>query len=57
WINDCEYIVKKKNPKNQAEKRAIHMKILSTEGNTYQFEYNLVGEPRKEKGTAVKVSE
>ncbi len=57
WINDCEYIVKKKNPKNQAEKRAIHMKILSTEGNTYQFEYNLVGAPRKEKGTAVKVSE
>lgn len=56
WINDCEYIVTKKNPKNQAEKRAIHMKILSTEGNTYLFEYNIVGDTRKEKGTAVKVS-
>tara|TARA_R100000935_G_scaffold55682_2_gene85955 strand:- start:48545 stop:48919 length:375 start_codon:yes stop_codon:yes gene_type:complete len=55
WINACEYIVTKKNPKNQAEKRAIHMKILATEGSTYTFEYNIVGETRKEQGTAVKV--
>ncbi|MAZ72440.1 MAG: DNA topoisomerase IV [Flavobacteriaceae bacterium] len=56
WINACEYIVTKKNPKNQAEKRAIHMKILATDGDTYTFEYNIVGETRKERGTAVKVS-
>ena len=56
WINDCEYIVTKKNPKNQAERRAIHMKILTTEENTYIFEYNIVGESRKEKGTAKKVA-
>jgi len=55
WINPCEYIVTKKNPKSQAEKRAIHMKILATEGATYTFEYNIVGETRKERGTAVKV--
>ena len=55
WINTCEYIVTKRNPKNQAEKQAIHMKILSTEGNSYTFEYNIVGEHRKERGTAVKV--
>ncbi|MFT5436967.1 MAG: hypothetical protein ACI840_001619, partial [Ulvibacter sp.] len=30
WINDCEYIVKKINPKNRAEEKAIHMKILTT---------------------------
>lgn len=55
WINSCEYVVTKKNPKNQAEKRAIHMKILATEGAMYTFEYNIVGEIRKERGTAVKV--
>lgn len=56
WLNDCEYIVTQKNPKNQAEKRAIHMKILTTENNTYTFEYSMVGEARKEKGTAKKIS-
>lgn len=55
WINKCEYVVTKKNPKNQAEKRAIHMKILATDGAKYTFEYNIVGEIRKEQGTAVKV--
>lgn len=56
WINSCEYVVTKKNPKNQAEKRAIHMKILATEGDTYMFEYNIVGEVRKERGTAIKTN-
>ena len=57
WINDCEYIVKKRNPKNRTEEQAIHMKILTTDGNTYLFEYNIVGDTRKEKGTARKVSD
>ena len=57
WINDCEYIVQKLHPKNQAEKKAIHMKILSSSGDTYLFEYNVVGKDRKEKGTATKVSD
>ena len=56
WINDCEYIVQKINPKSMAEEKAIHMKILTTDGNTYTFEYNVVGEDRKERGKAVKVS-
>ncbi len=56
WINDCEYIVKKQNPKNRAEEKAIHMKILTTNGDTYLFEYNVVGQTRKERGTAIKVS-
>ena len=42
WINDCEYIVKKINPKKMAEEKAIHMKILTTKGNEYNFEYNIV---------------
>ena len=52
WINDCEYIVKKINPKNRAEEKAIHMKILTTKTNEYLFEYNIVGDPNKQKGTA-----
>ncbi|MFT4670276.1 MAG: hypothetical protein ACI9M9_002490 [Flavobacteriaceae bacterium] len=52
WINDCEYIVKKINPKNRAEEKAIHMKILTTTTNTYLFEYNIVGDSNKKRGTA-----
>ena len=55
WINDCEYLVKNKNPKNRAEEKPIHMKILTTKGNSYTFEYGLVGETKKQRGTAVKV--
>ena len=55
WINDCEYIVKKINPKNMAEEKAIHMKILTTKGNEYNFEYNIVGDTNKQKGTANKI--
>lgn len=55
WINDCEYIVTKRNPKNRSEQQAVHMKILYTEGNTYTFEYSLVGKTRKEKGLVTKL--
>lgn len=54
WINDCEYIVKKLRPKNRTEEKAIHMKILTTKGSSYVFEYNVVGDTKKQKGTAVK---
>ena len=56
WINYCEYIVQKINPKNRAEKKAIHMKILTTQNNTYLFEYNIVGDSQKQKGTAKKIN-
>ncbi len=55
WINDCEYIVQKLHPKSMAEEKAIHMKILTTEKNTYTFEYGLVGAINKERGTAKKI--
>lgn len=57
WINDCEYIVQNLNPKNQAEKKAIHMKILSTSANEYRFEYNTVGNSKKQKGVAKRVTQ
>lgn len=55
WINDCEYIVKKLHPKNMAEEKSIHMKILSTTADSYTFEYRVVGSANKSIGTALKV--
>lgn len=55
WINDCEYLISNLNPKNRAEEKPIHMKILTTEDNSYTFEYGLVGESKKQRGTVVKV--
>ena len=57
WINDCEYIVKKLNPKNMDEQKSIHMKILYTERDTYTFEYSIVGQTKKERGVARKISD
>ena len=56
WINDCEYIVKKLYPQGLSEEKAIHMKILSTKENEYQFEYNIVGDANKQKGKVRKVN-
>ena len=56
WINDCEYVVKKLHPKNMAEEKAIHMKILSTTDNSYTFEYGIVGKSEKSRGTAIKTN-
>ena len=54
WINDCEYVLKNLNPKNKAEEKPIHIKILTTTESSYTFEYNVVGDNRKFKGTAHK---
>lgn len=55
WINDCEVIFKTINPKNRAESKDIHLKILTTTKDAYQFEYSYVGESKKQQGTAVKL--
>ncbi len=60
WINDCEFVQKKINPKNKSEEQAIHFKILSTTTTSYTFEYQLaVKDPYKkrrvEKGLATKL--
>ena len=55
WLNDCEYILTNLNPKNRAEEKPLHIKIITTKDNTYTFEYGLVGDPNKQRGTAVKV--
>lgn len=55
WINDCEYVLEKINPKNMAEKQAIHMKILTTAENSYTFEFSRLGDTKKQKGTVTKI--
>tara|TARA_R110000868_G_scaffold102777_1_gene283271 strand:+ start:396 stop:764 length:369 start_codon:yes stop_codon:yes gene_type:complete len=56
WINDCEVIFKTINPKNMAEKKDIHLKILTTTDSSYTFEYSYVGETKKQKGIAYKIN-
>lgn len=56
WINDCEMIFKTINPKNRAEQKDVHLKILATTNNTYTFEYGYVGSPIKQKGEAKRVN-
>ena len=61
WINDCEFVMKKLHPKNMSEEKAIHMKILTTDKDSYTFEYSLaIKETNKarrvEKGVARKVN-
>jgi len=55
WINDCEYVIQKMNPKNMQEKKAIAMKILSTSDNSYTFEFGIVGSAEKQTGTVKKI--
>ena len=56
WINDCEYVLQKINPKNQAEKKAILIKILTTDKSTYTFQFSEVGKTNSSTATARKVS-
>lgn len=55
WVNDCEFILQKLHPKNMQEEKAISMKILFTEKNTYTFEYSFVGSNKKERGVVTKL--
>ena len=56
WVNDYEFILQKTHPKNMKEKKAISMKILSTKGKTYTFEYSFVGEAKKQTGIVTKIN-
>lgn len=55
WVNDCEYVIQKKHPKNMAEEKAIQMKILTTTANSYTFEFGMVGSDAKQTGTVIKL--
>ena len=57
WVNDCEYILKNLNPKNMAEEKPLQIKIITTEKDSYTFEYSLVGSPEKQRGTVRRVTD
>jgi hypothetical protein len=57
WINDCEVIYKTINPKNMAERKDIHLKILTTTDSSYTYEYSYVGDTNKQKGVAYKIED
>ena len=56
WINDCEVIFKTINPKNMADYKDIHLKMLITTDSSYTYEYSYVGETKKQKGIAYKIN-
>lgn len=56
WVNDCEYILTNLRPKNMAERQPIHIKILTTENDSYTFEYGLVGAAEKQRGKVRKIN-
>lgn len=43
WINNCEYVATKLRPKNNQEKKPVHIKIISTDSLGYTFEFSVVG--------------
>ena len=43
-------------PKNREEKKAVQMKILTTNANSYTFEYSFVGDSKKQRGTVTKLN-
>ena len=62
WINDCEFILKKINPKSIQEKDPIHIKIIETNDTSYIFEYKLAikkmnTSPLVMRGTAIQTEE
>lgn len=57
WVNECECILTKLNPISNQDKRPIQIRIISTQGDTYTFEYSLVGDAKnKQKGTIQKIN-
>lgn len=56
WTNDCEYVIQNVNPKNREEKKPVQMKILTTNSNSYTFEYSFVGDSKKQRGTVTKLN-
>ena len=56
WVNDCECILTKINPTSNQDKRPIQIKIISTQDNSYTFEYSLVGDSKNtQRGTIKKI--
>ena len=58
WVSDCECIYKKINPKSLGETKPVQMKILSTNKDSYTFEYSFVGDIKnKQRGSVKKLTD
>ena len=56
WVNDCEFILTKLHPKNRAEQQAVSIRIVRTTKKSYTFEFGLIGNSKRQKGTATKLA-
>ena len=45
WVNDCEFVLTKLNPKTNQEKRPIKIEIIRNYKDSYDFEYSSINEP------------
>ena len=55
WVNDCEMILSRINPKKMNEKKNILIKILTTSDSSYTYEYSYLGQSKKFKAKAIKI--
>ncbi len=57
WVNDCEFLLTKLNPRTNQERRPVRIKILRTYGDKYDFEFSQVNNPQKiSRGTVRRIS-
>jgi len=57
WVNNCEFLLTKLNPRTNQERRPVRIKILRTYGDKYDFEFSQVNDPQKiSRGTVRRIS-
>ena len=57
WVNNCEFLLTKLNPRTNQERRPVRIKILRTYGDKYDFEFSQVNNPQKiSRGTVKRIS-
>lgn len=55
WVNDCEYILKKYNPKSADERVSFKMKIIDTEEDNYTFQFSQMGQKKVKEFNAIRL--
>lgn len=56
WVNDCEFVAQILHPKSMADEKPILIKILTTDHDSYTFEFHEIGkEENKKTGTVKKI--
>jgi hypothetical protein len=57
WVNNCEFLLTKLNPRTNQERRPVRIKILRTYGDKYDFEFSQVNNLQKiTRGTVKRIS-